>query len=263
MVIVFIVFIVIMMYLIYNPQIIKSLIQKLIFFPPPVSINIDKTNMKTIKSKNGNKITYFTYNIKENKNNKVIIWSHGNAMNAYYLQNYFEKLSSQLDIDIISYDYQGYGFSEGTPTEEACYEDLYSVIEIMKKKYEKIYLIGHSIGTGIVAHHASVNNWKYPIMLISPYKSIISIITDKISNNIRDLLYIFDVFSTVDKIKNARCKIKIIHGLNDNLISSSHSKELYEMLNDKVTKPIFIKDTSHNDILEKINIEIFEEFINL
>ena len=184
-------------------------------------------------------------------------------MNAYSVNTILQKLVSQLDVDIIAYDYQGYGFSEGTPTEETCYEDLEVVIKNAKENYDKIYLIGHSIGTGIVAHHISINDWITPVMLISPYKSIISIVTDKMSCYIRNLVYIFDIFSTIDKIKNSKCKIKIIHGLDDDLISCNHSKAICKIINDKTMEPIFMKNTGHNDILDKIDIKTFKEFINL
>ena len=49
MVIIFIVSIVIMIYLISNPQIIKSIIYKLVFFPQPVYGKINRENMRTIK----------------------------------------------------------------------------------------------------------------------------------------------------------------------------------------------------------------------
>lgn len=44
------------------------------------------------------------------------------------IRNYLDLMSQLCASDVLAYDYCGYGFSEGTPTEETCYESIEAVV---------------------------------------------------------------------------------------------------------------------------------------
>ena len=189
-------------------------------------------------------ISVIIYN--ENKEN-AIIFSHGNATDNFNMKSYYKKLSEKFNLTIIGYDYLGYGLSDNTEiNEESCYRSHEAVINYYKNKYTEIYLIGQSLGTGIVVDYVSKNpQWNTLIILISPYKSILSVIG-------LDTLC-FDMFKSIDKINKCKCPIKFYHGKNDTIIHFSHSIELYEKItNNKKIKPIILPNVSHNDILYHI-----------
>lgn len=238
-----------------------------IFYPPP-PINNTKylPNVKNIKiiSKNSNKIDvivcypHINYN-----NNKIIIYSHGNASNNCELQYYLTNLSNMLNIMVVCYDYQGYGNSEGYCSEQNCYDDITSVVEYVRYKYhdKKIYLIGQSLGTGIVIDYVSKHDWHYPIILISPYESMLNIAVEE-NSIIRWLLAEYDMFSSIGKISKVRCPVKIFHGAKDSLINISHARKLYEQLPNKTFEPSWIMDCGHNDITNYITVNDLQEIIN-
>ena len=95
-----------------------------------------------------------------NKNRKLIIYSHGNAGNLLNRVDFFIKLSKQIKdaksaIDWVAYDYSGFGNSHGEISEEQAYKDGTLVInEFIKNGYEKknIILWGESIGCPISLH---------------------------------------------------------------------------------------------------------------
>src|SRR3989338_707699 len=87
------------------------------------------------------------YDLYKRDHKKVIIIAHGffNSKEAILLKQLGESLNSEYDV--ILFDFRGHGQSKGffywTAKE---YLDLLAVIEFAKKSYEKIGLIGFSLG---------------------------------------------------------------------------------------------------------------------
>ncbi|AYV77569.1 MAG: putative alpha/beta hydrolase [Dasosvirus sp.] len=246
---------------------IESMLNKLIFRPPDTQydkLNVPKW-MKRIKSTNGKFITCYiiepSRNIKKD-NTKYIVWSHGNACDLVTSRLAIKDIHKKIGgtVGIICYDYQGYGYSEGICRETNCYEDITVVIEFavntMKIAKRDIILAGHSLGTGVVVDYCFKNNWKSPIVLISPFKSIARVVMDPAKYNPTNLLIEFlDKFRTYDKFNEIRCPVTIYHGKNDEIIKYYHSLEMYNTYrHQNRIKLILIENTGHNDILEKIHL---------
>lgn len=289
----------IIFFIIYIKSIMNYMLNKIVFHPP-IIYNINNKPF-FIKSKNGNKIAYYMYSngkiitnetskdtlntsntndtlntshpndtndapntITENSKN-IIIYSHGNACSASNFNYAINRLSIELNTDILIYDYQGYGFSEGKCNEKNCYEDLESIIDHVKyhTNYDNIYLIGRSLGTGIVIDYVSKNPWYTPVLLISPYKSIISVV-----DNVKVMKYFtnfmstyFDLFTTISKINKVKCPMLIIHGYNDRLINCKHSLVLQQHIKHKKSV-VYINNSDHKNIMDETDIQIFKDFVN-
>jgi len=215
-----------------------------------------------IKSKNQNLIDTIIYYPKQYTDNKLIIFSHGNTTINEYQQEYLSNLSEQLNIPVIGYDYQGYGNSGGFSCEQNCYEDHESVVKYFRLLYpkSKIYLMARSLGTGVVIDYISKHEWNDPVILVSPYESILNIISSY--SIIRWAFQNYDIFDSKSKIKNITCPIKIFHGNNDRLVDISHAKNLYGLLSNKKYKPCWMDGCEHKHILDKLPInelkEVFE-----
>lgn len=245
---------------------IENSINSQIFMPPKVDpdhyklyLNSNRSQLLTTNTKDETIISFVV--IKPlNVFSKYIIFSHGNGSDIYGMFNYAKKLCDTYNVGCILYDYPGYGLSEGIPTEKGCYSSLESVVNYVKNNMKiddkNIILVGQSLGTGVVIDYACKHNWNYPIILISPYKSIISVVYDS------SITKPIDKFKSLEKIKIMNCPIKIIHGESDNLIDISHGKTLYDNLNNKRFKPTWIPNVGHNDILNNITYEDLYEVIN-
>lgn len=187
-----------------------------------------------------------------------ILFSHGNASDVLQLVYFCDGWANLFGIDCICYDYIGYGLSEPTesPTEEGCYRSIRIMMNEISKKYDKIYLIGQSLGTGICVDYCSENNWLQPIVLISPYKSIVRVVANSCMSSAID-----SSFNTIDKLPKLKCPVKIFHGEEDNLIGIDHGMEIYENLPDKTLRPTWFAKCGHNNILERISfIDLDEVF---
>lgn len=251
-------------------------INKQIFLPPKVnyseiqtSNNYNVVSNSFLISKTGELITEgeefisiccFTPILNYNKKpHKVVVWAHGNATDIKNSYNLGVQLASELEENVIFFDYFGYGLSSGDEaSEQKCYESITGVMNYVleKYKYENIIIVGHSIGTGIVVDWAEKYGWKRPIVLISPYTSLFSIVTNLVP-------YFMDKFVTIKKVPNLLCPVKIYHGIYDNLININHSKKIYNELPNKSLKPTYFDATGHDNILDKINWSDIKDLLNI
>lgn len=192
--------------------------------------------------------------------NKILIFSHGNASDVYEMSAYMDSLTNSLGLTTVCYDYVGYGLSEGKPSEEGCNHALDVVVEYYKSSYDTkdIILIGQSLGTGVVTNYVSTHEWNTPVILISPYKSIPRVILDTSS----EFSFRHNTFSTIYKLKNIKCPVKIFHGTSDEVISCHHSEDIFKALPNKFFPPTYYEGVGHNDILYKIKTQELLEVIN-
>lgn len=94
----------------------------------------------------------------------VIIYSHGNATDCGGMLPRCIQMSEQLSVDVILYDYEGYGYSAGYHTEEALYCDIDVVFQYALGCYypEYIFLYGDSSG---LPYSTLTSSWKRSYVL--------------------------------------------------------------------------------------------------
>jgi predicted alpha/beta hydrolase family esterase len=221
-------------------------------FHPPKKSNKYYSNIKYLYTQNNEKISYIEYNPNAKK---IMIFSHGNAsdISDYYD---FKKIANEINVCIVVYDYIGYGKSHiyKLLNEKTCYKSHETIVKYYEKLNKDIYLVGQSLGTGVVVDYISTHDISLikKVMLISPYKSICSVVYDS------SLLYPINQFMSINKIKSINKKLKIYfyHGKNDKIINYNHSIILSSLCNSHL---ILLEDIGHNDILQYID---FNNFIN-
>ena len=240
-------------------------------FLPPTKINPKMISMVNLdpyanlcQIKNGELIISYLQIHKQNNNQKKwLVFSHGNAATIFDYYYYAKQLNNELNVGCVFYDYPGYGFSTGYPTEESCIDTLELVVNHLVTKIQipknDIILIGQSIGTGVIVSYAHKHQWTSPIVLISPYKTILSVVLDTSATSLTQYI---DKFMSLPKIKDLNCPIKIFHGTNDNIVPISHGKALAAACTNKTFDPVWLPGVGHKDILEHIDMEDLFEVVN-
>lgn len=102
------------------------------------------------------------------------------------------------------------------------FDYLHQVIGIEKSN---MIIFGRSMGSGAATHLCSLRN-PSSLLLMSSFKSIRSIAEFQAGHILKYLIQ--DRFNNIDKISRVKCPTFLVHGLQDNLIPYSHSKELHE-----------------------------------
>ncbi|KAI3952542.1 hypothetical protein MKW92_051527 [Papaver armeniacum] len=182
----------------------------------------------------------------------TILYSHGNAADLGQMQELFIELRAHLRVNIMSYDYSGYGASSGKPSEFNTYYDIEAVYNCLKRDYgikqEDIILYGQSVGSGPTLHLASRLPRLRAVILHSAILSGIRVLYP-----VKVTLW-FDIFKNIDKIRHVNCPVLVIHGTSDDIVDWSHGKRLWELSKEKYD-PLWIKGGGH------CNLETYPDFI--
>ncbi|XP_062105576.1 uncharacterized protein LOC133817174 [Humulus lupulus] len=177
----------------------------------------------------------------------TVLFSHGNASDLGTTYPYLVSLSSQLRVNIMGYDYSGYGQSTGTPSEENSYADIEAALGYVEKscgiRREDIILYGHSLGSGPTVELAFRFSRFKAVILQSPILSGFRVVYPTNES------YWFDIYKNVDKIPMVDCPILVIHGTDDKVVRFSHGKTLWSLCKNKF-EPLWIEGGDHNDLHE-------------
>lgn len=140
------------------------------FFDINLLPNFIKLSLYSIPIKNNKRIiTLYITNksisnsITENSENSVILYCHENETDLIRLIPFLIDISLQLKVDIVSFDYQGFGDTNIKPKISTIFSDgeetLNFVINYLHYKIENITLLGKEIGSMCAINLASKNNY--------------------------------------------------------------------------------------------------------
>ncbi len=182
----------------------------------------------------------------------TILFSHGNAEDLGMIYDWFNDLARVLHVNIMAYDYSGYGKSSGVnPTEENCYADIEAAYqhlrEVRRIKPEQIVLYGRSLGSGpscyLAKKTAEEGNSVAGVILQSPLLSAY-----RVAFNFRFTM-MGDKFPNIDYAPYIRCPVFIIHGTQDEVVPFWHGQDLFLALEQEWrAKPFWVEGAGHNNI---------------
>ncbi|KAJ6766481.1 ALPHA/BETA-HYDROLASES SUPERFAMILY PROTEIN [Salix purpurea] len=182
----------------------------------------------------------------------TVLYSHGNAADLGQMYDLFCELSLHLCVNLMGYDYSGYGKSTGKPTEQNTYVDIEAAYRCLEEKYgvkeEDVILYGQSVGSGPTLDLATRLPKLRAVVLHSPIASGLRVIYPV------KRTYWFDIYKNIDKIPFVTCPVLVIHGTDDDVVSWSHGKQLWERCKEKY-EPLWVKGGNHCDL------ELYPQYI--
>ncbi|KAK8581998.1 hypothetical protein V6N13_144986 [Hibiscus sabdariffa] len=191
-------------------------------------------NVHLLDTKGGNKIVANFW--RHPMARFTLLYSHGNAADLGQMHDLFVELRAHLRVNIMSYDYSGYGGSSGKPSDFNTYYDIEAVYNCLKKEYgmkqEDLIVYGQSVGSGPTLHLASHLQRLRGVVLHSAILSGIRVLYP-----VKMTLW-FDIFK----------------GTNDEVVDWYHGKRLWELSKEKY-EPLWVKGGGH------CNLETYPEYI--
>ncbi|XP_059283459.1 uncharacterized protein LOC132037037 [Lycium ferocissimum] len=182
----------------------------------------------------------------------TVLYSHGNAADLGQMYDLFTELSLHLRVNLMGYDYSGYGQSTGKPSEQNTYADIEAAYKCLEETYgvkeEDIILYGQSVGSGPTLDLASRFSRLRAVVLHSPILSGVRVLHPVKKT------YWFDIFKNIDKIPLVECPVLIIHGTADDVVDFSHGKQLFDLCKQKYD-PLWVEGGNHCDL------ELYPEYI--
>ena len=197
---------------------------------------------------------------------KIILYCHGNNGNISEREYIFE-LCKEYHLNLCIFDYSGYGWSCGRPSQKQLCKDGLSAYEFVSRRHhwKDIILWGESLGTSIATFIASKRKCKR-LILLAPFTSLDDIVKDKAGKLVDGMCQLvfplIDLFPTKEWIKNVKCPIAILHSKEDQLISFNIGKKLYDNVKGK---KLFIPITGRHGgpNIEHQNIETLLDFCKI
>lgn len=193
----------------------------LIHQPPKAGYTAEAPGVSLIAMENGEKIAV-SY-LPASRDMPTLLWSHGNAEDIGYLRRRHLSLHAE-GYGILAYDYPGYGISEGSPSEQGCYDASMAVwkhlTETLDVSAENVILYGQSVGSGASVWLATQVDAS-GLVLVSPFVSAFRTVT-------RVPLFPGDKFRNLSRIGQTHMPLLVIHGSEDQVIAQWHGKKLYD-----------------------------------
>ncbi|KAF7137530.1 hypothetical protein RHSIM_Rhsim07G0132300 [Rhododendron simsii] len=203
-----------------------------------------------VDTKRGNKIVAFY--LRNPCARLTLLYSHGNAVDLGQLFDLFVQIKANLRVNLIGYDYSGYGASTGKPSELNTYADIEAVYECLQTEYgvsqEDLILYGQSVGSGPTLHLAAKLPRLRGVVLHSAILSGLRVVCRS------RFTLCCDIFKNVDKIQKVKCPVLVIHGTEDEVVNWFHGNGLWKMATDPY-EPLWIKGGGH------CNLELYPDYI--
>ncbi len=240
--------------------------------PTPLLKNVNQEDVY-FKTPDGLTLHGWLLKPKHNKNFGVILHLHGNAENITAHVNNVLWLVEE-GFTVFTFDYRGYGKSEGSPEIEGVHIDAETALEktlnISAGANKKIIVFGQSLGGAIAVY--TVANTKHrkninALILDSPFSGYRKIAREKVSQIVLAWpirhplsLLINDYYSPAEWIKKtAPIPLLIMHGKNDPVIPTHHSLILFAQAGEP--KDLWITETDGH-ILSLADKDVKERLID-
>ncbi len=158
----------------------------------------------------------------------ILIVSHGNGGNIGYRAEMAEFLREELQVNILIYDYRGYGQSEGAPTEAGTYADIQAAYQTARTRGyppANIYLMGQSLGTGVsvdLATRVTIGG----LILEAPFTSVGATLRHRFRIPIDWLLE--TRYDSLGKIERIEAPLAVVHARGDPVVAYALGTALFD-----------------------------------
>jgi len=178
----------------------------------------------------------------------VVLHCHGNGGNLSHRLELFSALLS-TGVNVLGFDYRGYGQSSGRPSETGTYLDAQAAYAWLRRRgfvATNIVAHGESLG-GAVAAELAVREPVGGLVLQSTFTSIADIGSEKFPwLPVRRLSRIH--YDTLAKLPGLHVPVLVMHSRTDTLVGFHHSERLFAAANE----PKLFREVAgdHNETLE-------------
>lgn len=212
---------------------------RIIFQPPQTDYRDTSTTLK-LKSRDGVQIS--AVYLPNPQATHTILFSHGNAEDLGTLAPALEDTRT-MGFSVFAYDYHGYGTSGGKANEKNAYEDHEAAYDYLTKVLgvpaDRIIAHGRSLG-GAMAIDLASRKPLAGLIVESSFLSAFRVVTGY-------PIFPFDKFRNIDRIRQVRCPVLIIHGREDEVIPFWHGARLFELANAPKMN-LWVDAAGHNNL---------------
>jgi fermentation-respiration switch protein FrsA (DUF1100 family) len=203
-----------------------------------------------LTSKDGGRLHawYFPPATDSRRSDKVVLFCHGNGGNLTSRPGYYKSIL-ETGVALLTFDYRGYGRSEGSVSEEGTYLDAEGAYAWVRQKgfaATNIILWGESLG-GAVATELALRQPAGGLVLHASFTSVPDIGAEFFPwMPVRLLATIH--YNTLGKLPRVTCPVLVMHSKDDRTIAYHHGERNFAAA--KEPKLFWELRGDHNDALE-------------
>ena len=177
------------------------------------------------------------------------LWFHGNAGNISNRLDNLKRLHDELGVNVLIFDYRGYGASEGSPSEEGLYLDAEAALSYLRRRSDvsrdRIVYFGRSLGAG-VAVELALRAPPHGLILESALPSIPYMARRAYPWFPFVQFFVRSRYDSLDKLQRLDVPKLLLHGDRDDIVPIDAGRELF----DAAAEPkafYTIRGAGHND----------------
>jgi len=194
----------------------------------------------------------------------TLLFSHGNAGNIGHRINSIRQFHS-LGLNVLIYDYRGFGESEGKPSEAGTYLDAKAAWDYLLEERmippQEIVIFGRSLGSAIAAELASQNP-SAGVILESAFTSVPDMAASLYPWLPVRLLSRFQ-YNNLEKVARITSPLLLVHSRGDEIVPYDHGERLFAQANEP--KQFLELSGGHNDgnhVSHDIYMETLQRFLD-
>lgn len=175
----------------------------------------------------------------------TLIWSHGNGGNIAGRADVLLALRAR-GLNLLAYDYRGYGKSEGTPSEAGVYQDVLGAYDRIRETgtpAERIICFGESLGGAVSLYLASERPCA-AVAVVSTFTTL----RDVGRSHFGPLAALTgDRFNSLRRAGALGVPVLIAHGTRDEIVPFALGEKLYSAAPEP-KRFVRVEGAGHNDI---------------
>ena len=178
-----------------------------------------------------------------------VLYFHGNGGNISHRLSHARALSA-AGLDVLLFDYRGYGRSTGAPSEAGTYRDARAARAALLARpgvdAAAVVYLGESLG-GAVAIELAVEHPPAALVLQSAFSSVRAMA--RLHYPVIPAALVPDAYPSLDRIARLACPVLVVHGEHDDIVPADHGRALFAAARGSKRLEI-VHGAGHNDLLE-------------
>jgi abhydrolase domain-containing protein 17 len=222
-----------------------------IAFQPPPPTYAEGNGVYRIATPDGHSIAILV--LTNAAASQVVLYVHGNAEDIGGVRDIMEEYRA-AGFEVYTFDYRGYGISDGKPSTDNSYEDISTVYNYLVEKKgihpNQIILHGRSLGAAVALHLAN----RRPVSGVIMESAFLTAFRARTQIPL----------SPIDKMRNDReiqrlkCPVLFIHGEDDQTIKTWQGKKLFNLAHEP-RFAYWVPNAGHDDVLVSDEAEYWKQ----
>lgn len=166
------------------------------------------------------------------RSERVLLFFHGNAGNISHRRESIE-IFHRLGLNVLIFDYRGYGQSKGKPSEQGLYQDATAAWRFLTEQKgfapAQVIIFGRSLG-GAIAAKLAAGVQARGLILESTFSSARDFAKQAFKVLARLVVIRYD-FNTAEYVEQVEDPVLVLHSPDDEIMPFSLGKKVFESAN--------------------------------